>query len=102
MILEIATLIVKPKLTNQFEEDFKVASKYISAIDGYIEHSLQKCLEQSNKYMLQVKWEKLENHTIGFRASKEYIKWKNLLHHYYDPFPVVEHFECVFENKIKK
>ena len=102
MILEIATLIVKPKLTNQFEEDFKVASKYISAIDGYIEHSLQKCLEQSNKYMLQVKWEKLENHTIGFRASKEYIKWKNLLHRYYDPFPVVEHFECVFENKIKK
>ncbi len=101
MILEIATLIVKPKLTNQFEEDFKVASKYIRAIDGYIEHNLQKCLEQSNKYMLQVKWEKLENHTKDFRESKEYIKWKELLHHYYDPFQVVEHFECLFENKNK-
>lgn len=98
MILEIATLIVKPELTKQFEEDFKVASKYISAIDGYIEHNLQKCLEQSNKYMLLVKWEKLENHTKDFRESEEYIKWKNLLHHYYDPFPTVEHFETVFEN----
>jgi heme-degrading monooxygenase HmoA len=39
-----------------------------------------------------VRWERLEDHTEGFRRSPEYERWKALLHHFYDPFPVVEHF----------
>lgn len=99
MILEIAMLDVKPGMEEQFEIDFKIASTYISAIKGYLEHSLQKCIEQKNKYVLLVEWETLENHTVDFRHSVEYLEWKKLLHHYYDPFPNVEHFEKVFENK---
>ncbi len=99
MILEMAILIVKPDLKNKFEADFRMASKYISAIDGYLGHSLQKCMEQNNKYVLLVEWNKLEDHTVSFRHSEGCVKWKNLLHHYYDPFPTVEHFETVFENK---
>lgn len=99
MILEMAILIVKPRLENQFEADFRIASKYISAIDGYVGHSLQKCMEQNNKYVLLVEWNKLEDHIIGFRQSAAYIKWKELLHHYYDPFPTVAHYETIFENK---
>lgn len=59
---------------------------------GYKEHELQKCLEEDNKYLLLVRWETVEDHTIGFRESNQYIEWKALLHHYYDPFPTVEHF----------
>ncbi|MBC8054552.1 MAG: antibiotic biosynthesis monooxygenase [Sphingobacteriaceae bacterium] len=95
MILEVAILHIKPGVHSQFEADFKLAGQYISSINGYIEHTLQKCLEQENKYILLVKWEKLEDHTIGFRKSEVYLKWRDLLHHYYDPFPVVEHFEKV-------
>ncbi|MOA65193.1 hypothetical protein D3C78_1914890 [compost metagenome] len=62
---------------------------------GYVHHELQKCLEKENKYVLLVRWETLEDHTIGFRGSEEYQAWKALLHHYYDPFPVVEHFVSV-------
>lgn len=102
MILEAAILHVKPELAGSFESDFKTASSYISSIDGYINHSLNKCVEQENKYLLLVNWETLEDHTVGFRESKEYLSWKEILHKYYDPFPVVEHFENVFEleNKI--
>lgn len=99
MILEAAYLQVNPTLEHQFEKDFATAGQYISSIDGYIEHSLQKCIEVENKYLLLVKWESVENHTIGFRESEAYLKWKELLHHYYDPFPTVEHFETVLENK---
>lgn len=95
MILEVACLTVKKGLQQQFEADFAFAGQYISSINGYIEHTLQRCLEQENKYILLVKWEKLEDHTIGFRQSEVYVKWRELLHHYYDPFPVVEHFEKV-------
>jgi heme-degrading monooxygenase HmoA len=97
MILEVATLEVKPGLKDQFEKDFVIASQYISAVDGYMGHSLQKCLEQENKYILLVNWNTLEDHTIGFRESKEYLEWKKLLHHYYDPFPTVEHYETTFK-----
>lgn len=99
MILELATLFVKIGEEKQFEKDLKIASQYISSIQGYSGHSLQKCIEQENKYILLVDWEKLEDHTIGFRQSEQYLEWKKLLHHYYDPFPIVEHFEMVLENK---
>ncbi|PWJ39192.1 antibiotic biosynthesis monooxygenase family protein [Sediminitomix flava] len=101
MIQEAVFLYVKPELTTQFEKDFVEASQYISSIDGYICHSLQRCLEQENKYLLLVEWTNLEAHTIGFRESEVYQKWKKILHHYYEPFPVVEHFEMVFKQAKK-
>lgn len=95
MILEAAILNVIPGKEARFEQDFAIAGQYIKAIKGYIKHSLNKCIEQPNKYILLVEWETLEDHTVGFRQSAEYQEWKKLLHHYYDPFPVVEHFEQV-------
>jgi len=92
MITEIAVLFVRENEIEQFESDFKAAGQYISAIPGYIKHNLQKCMEVPNKYVLLGVWEKLEDHTIGFRQSMEYQEWKRLLHHHYDPFPIVEHF----------
>jgi heme-degrading monooxygenase HmoA len=101
MILEVAILNVKSGQERQFEKDFEKAGQYISSIKGYVKHSLQKCLEQNNKYILLVDWEGIEDHTIGFRQSKQYLEWKKLLHHYYDPFPTVEHYETIIENKNK-
>jgi heme-degrading monooxygenase HmoA len=101
MILEVAILNVKIGQEKQFELDFTTAGQFISSIKGYVSHSLRKCLEQENKYILLVDWENLEDHTIGFRQSPQYIEWKKLLHHYYDPFPIVEHYETIVENRLK-
>ncbi len=96
MILEVAILDVKPGRAAEFERDFAQASAYISAIDGYLSHELQRCLEKSDRYILLVRWRTLEAHTVGFRQSPQYAEWKKLLHHYYDPFPTVEHYTRVF------
>lgn len=95
MILEVAILNVKKDQEKQFELDFVKAGQYISSIKGYVNHSLKKCIEQDNQYILLINWEKLEDHTIGFRQSSQYLQWKNLLHHYYDPFPLVEHYVTI-------
>lgn len=95
MILEVAMLQVKQGQTSDFERNFQVASGIISKMKGYIHHELKHCLEDDHKYILLVKWETLEDHTIGFRESAEYQDWKQRLHHFYDPFPVVEHYEEV-------
>ncbi|HWJ25789.1 MAG TPA: antibiotic biosynthesis monooxygenase [Flavisolibacter sp.] len=97
MILEVAILNVKEGQQKQFEADFALAGQFISSIKGYLSHSLRKCIEQGNKYLLLVQWESLEDHTIGFRQSDQYQEWKKLLHHYYDPFPIVEHYETIIQ-----
>jgi heme-degrading monooxygenase HmoA len=93
MILEVAVLNIKPGLSAEFEAAFQVAKKIISAMPGYISHELQHCLENSDQYILLVRWRTLDDHTIGFRQSAEYQEWRALLHHFYDPFPVVEHYK---------
>jgi heme-degrading monooxygenase HmoA len=100
MILEVAVLDVKPNLTEEFESAFKQASAIIASMNGYISHELQRCLETKNRYMLLVRWQELEDHTIGFRQSSEYQEWRSLLHHFYDPFPTVEHYESILSTKI--
>ena len=93
MILEAVILHVKPGLESDFEATFKKASKIISSINGYLSHELHRCIEVQGKYLLLVRWESLESHTVGFRGSAEYQEWKKLLHNFYEPFPTVEHFE---------
>nr|WP_277608471.1 antibiotic biosynthesis monooxygenase [Microbulbifer elongatus] len=86
---------VKPGQNERFESAFKKAQSIISSMPGYLNHQLQKCLEKEGRYILLVNWEKLEDHTEGFRKSPEYQNWKALLHHFYDPFPEVEHYSLV-------
>jgi heme-degrading monooxygenase HmoA len=95
MILEAVMLQVKEGMEEEYEQAFREASKIIASMKGYISHELQRCMEIKGKYLLLVKWESLEAHTVGFRQSKEYQEWKRQLHHFYDPFPAVEHFENV-------
>jgi heme-degrading monooxygenase HmoA len=99
MILEVAILDVIHGQELEFQAAFSEASSIISSMQGYVSHQLQRCLETQNRYILLVRWETLEAHTVGFRGSQEYQEWKKLLHHFYDPFPRVEHYELVFESR---
>ncbi len=98
MILEVAILNVKAGQGAAFELAFGQAQAIIASIPGYLSHQLQRCLEAADKYVLLVQWQSLEDHTIGFRQSPQYQQWKQLLHHFYDPFPLVEHYEAVYSN----
>jgi heme-degrading monooxygenase HmoA len=92
MVLEVAHLDVKPGQSAAFESAFSEAQTIIASMPGYRRHELQRCVETPDRYLLLVWWDTLESHTLGFRGSPEYQRWKTLLHHFYDPFPVVEHY----------
>ena len=92
MITERAELPVLPGREAEFEETFGRAKLIISAMPGFIGLTLSRCIERPSTYLLLVHWRTLEDHTDGFRGSPEYQEWRSLLHHFYDPFPVVEHF----------
>ena len=96
MILEAGLLSVKGGQGAEFEIAFREASPIIASMHGYIRHELQRCLELPDRYLLLVWWETLEDHTLGFRGSAEYQEWKRMLHHFYDPFPTIEHFTAIY------
>lgn len=96
MILEVAILDVKSGLEAEFEQAFGQAQQIIASMSGYINHQLQKSVERPHRYILLVNWEKLEDHTLGFRGSAEYQQWRSLLHHFYEPFPEVQHYQRLF------
>jgi heme-degrading monooxygenase HmoA len=52
-------------------------------------------IENDHRFLLLVWWDSVESHERGFRGSPQYAEWKALLHHFYDPFPTVEHYVTV-------
>jgi heme-degrading monooxygenase HmoA len=92
MILEVALLNVRKGMCEDFESAFREASPIIASMRGCLTHELRPCLENPERYILLVHWQRLEDHTAGFRQSPEYQRWRQLLHHFYDPFPTVEHY----------
>lgn len=95
MILEVAPLQVRAGQEQAFEAAFRTAQAVIAASPGYLWHELQRCLERPNEYVLLVGWQTLAAHEVGFRQSAGYQEWKGLLHHFYDPFPIVSHYQMV-------
>ena len=93
MVLEVVILNIKNGLSPDFEVNFRKAELIISSMDGYISHELKKCIEEEDKYILLINWESIEAHEVGFRESEEYLQWKALLHHFYEFFPLVQHYK---------
>ncbi len=95
MILEVAVLDVLPGHESEFQDAFADAERIIRSMKGYVNHELKRCIEKPSRFILLVNWQRLEDHTEGFRKSPQYEDWKALLHHFYDPFPEVEHYRDV-------
>lgn len=92
MILEHAVLEVKPGLYEAFETAMRQAVPLISASEGFLGIEVLPCIEAPGRYLLLVKWTSVEAHEVGFRGSDRYQQWKALLHGFYDPFPLVQHY----------
>ncbi len=92
MILEHAILEVKPGQHAAFEAAMQQAVPLIAASEGFYDIKVLPCLETAGRYLLLVQWSSVEAHETGFRGSSRYQQWKALLHDFYSPFPVVQHY----------
>jgi heme-degrading monooxygenase HmoA len=95
VITEHAVLEVVPGQEATFVDAMGKAKALIAASPGFVSLRVERCVERPSCFLLLVEWERLEDHTEGFRRSTAYDEWRTALHHFYDPFPVVEHFEAV-------
>ena len=95
MVLEVAVLDVVPGQEAEFEQTFPKAAPILQSMQGYRSHRLERCVETPSRYLLLVEWDRIEDHTEGFRNSPEYQEWRGLLHHFYDPPPQVAHYRSI-------
>jgi heme-degrading monooxygenase HmoA len=95
VITEHALLEVIAGQEGAFLEAMEEAKTLIAASPGFVSLRVERGVERPGCFLLLVEWERLEDHTEGFRGSAAYREWRAALHHFYDPFPVVEHFEAV-------
>jgi heme-degrading monooxygenase HmoA len=96
MIVESAILPIKQGQEGAFEAALRDALPLIKASKGFHKIEVRPCVEQTGRYLLLVWWDTVEDHTIGFRGSERYQKWREALHHFYDgPLTVLHYRESV-------
>lgn len=95
MILEIATIDVIPGKEQGYIDAFNQAKEIIAKKKGYISHELQRCIEDHSRFLVMIKWETLEDHTIGFRESPEFKEWRALIGPFFNSPPDVKHYQIV-------
>lgn len=96
MILEVADIRVKEGQQAQFEDAVQLALGTIfPKAKGFCSHEFHRCIENPARYVLQLTWETLEDHTVVFRGSPLYAQWRSLVGEYFAQPPHVEHFELV-------
>lgn len=92
MIVEHAVLNIRKDQSRDFETALKLARSLIEATEGFHRMEVRPCIETKDRYLLLVWWSSVEAHTQGFRGSPRYEEWRAALHHFFEPFPTVQHY----------
>jgi heme-degrading monooxygenase HmoA len=90
-VLEHVVLTIDPAQSTAYEAAFAEARPLIERQPGCDGARLVRVLETPGRYVLLVEWTTLEHHMTGFRASPDFPRWRELLHHFYVGTPEVEH-----------
>lgn len=101
MILEAALLSIRAGEESAFEKALEKASAVIVTSPGYLSHQLHRCIETTGRYLLLVRWETLEAHTVGFRQSPSFAEWRSIIGPFFAAAPAVEHYELAFPTSKK-
>jgi heme-degrading monooxygenase HmoA len=100
MILEVADIRIKPGQQVEFEKAVLIAlTTVFPKAKGFFHHNFHRCIESPDRYVLQLTWETLEDHTVGFRASALFTEWRAMVGNFFAQPPHVEHFELVSTSK---
>lgn len=98
MILEIADLRPGPEQMADFESAMAELVPVLASTPGYLGHTVQRSSETPGRYVLLVRWETLEAHTVAFRESERFERWRTRLGAMREG-AFVEHFETVLSNQ---
>ncbi len=96
MILELADIRIRPGENAAFEEAIaRGLTTVIAHAKGFQGYKVNRGIESTERYILQIFWDTLEDHTVGFRQSDAFTQWRGIVGPFFATPPVVEHFDLV-------
>jgi heme-degrading monooxygenase HmoA len=99
MILEIADIRIHPGQNAAFELAIaKGVDEAIKDAKGFRGFKVNRGIENPERYILQIFWETLEDHTVGFRGSEAFTRWRSVVGPFFAGAPVVEHFDLLVKS----
>ena len=99
MILELADITITPGKQAEFDEAIQRGlATVISQAKGFRGFQVHKGIESPERYLLTIRWETLENHTVDFRGGPLFAQWRAIVGPFFAKPPVVEHFELVAQS----
>lgn len=99
MILELADIRIQPGQNAAFDAAIaRGLREVISQARGFRGFSVRRGIENPERYILQIHWETLEDHTVGFRQSEAFTQWRSIVGPFFASPPVVEHFDLVTQS----
>ncbi len=99
MILEIADIRIHPGQNAAFEEAIQRGlATVIKQAKGARRFSVNRGIESAERYVLQIEWDTLEDHTVGFRQSEAFNQWRAIVGPFFAGPPTVEHFDLVAQS----
>ena len=100
MVLEIADIRIQPGRNAEFEEAIQRGLRTVaSRAQGMLGHKVHKCIETPERYVLQITWNTLEDHTVGFRQGPLFTEWRAIVGPFFAQPPLVEHFTLVAKSE---
>ena len=100
MILELADIRIHPGQNAAFNEAIERGLReVISLSKGFQGFKVNQGIENPERYVLQIFWETLENHTVDFRQSDAFTQWRSIVGPFFAAPPVVEHFDLITKSE---
>ncbi len=96
MILELADIQIQPGREAEFDAAIqRGVTQIIAQARGFLGWQVHKGVENPQRYVLQIRWESLEDHMQGFRQSPDFARWRDVVGPFFARPPQVEHFELL-------
>jgi heme-degrading monooxygenase HmoA len=94
MILELADIRIHPGQQAAFEHAIALGlNTVVCKAQGFQGGTIHRGMESPERYVLQIVWDTLEDHTVGFRQSALFTEWRAIVGPFFAAPPQVEHFE---------
>ena len=98
MITEIAEIRINPADQDAFEKAMEQAlGSYMAKAQGVKGYKLFRCIESMDRYVLQVQWEKWEDHMITYLRSPQRKEMRALIGEFFTQPVAFQHFTMVTE-----
>ena len=99
MILELADIRIQPGKQAEFEKAIALGLETVIArAKGFQGAKVNHGIESPERYVLQISWDTLEDHTVGFRESALFTEWRGIVGPFFAAPPSVEHFELTYKS----